>query len=94
MQHMLIPFTGSERLFSSRPPFRWVEYYISNFTCRISLLTTALLAGVLRHVLDPPPQPWPGVDRASTITRTAIKPGGIENSLKILNFFMYIFLAG
>jgi hypothetical protein len=41
--------------------------------------------------LDPPPQPWPGVDRASTITRTAIKPGGIENSFKILNFFCIFF---
>jgi hypothetical protein len=94
---MHIPLTGSERLFSSLPPFRWVEYYISTFICRIFLtnqLTTALLAGVLRHVLDPPPQPWPGVDRASTITRTAIKPGGIENSFKMLDFFLYIFLAG
>ncbi len=92
--HMHIPLTGSVRLFSSLSPFRWVEYYVSNFTCRISLtnqLTTALLAGVLRHVLDPPPQPWPGVDRASTMTRTAIKPGGIENSFKILNLFTMSF---
>jgi hypothetical protein len=43
------------------------------------VLTTSVQAGVfLQAPRSPPPHPWPGVDRANTTRRTAIKPEGLE----------------
>jgi hypothetical protein len=59
------------------------------------VLTTSVQAGVfLQAPRSPPPHPWPGVDRANTTRRTAIKPGGLEEENISSTFFYYQFILG
>ncbi len=53
------------------------------------VLTTSVQAGVfLQAPRSPPPHPSPGVDRANTTRKTAIKPGGLEEEKNSSNFFL------